>query len=111
MKIIITSVLAFLLSTSVFASSHNQAPVKSAAIQAFLDQAVNGSIEDQLLIGDFYALGHGAVGVDYIEALTWYDRAAKQGSAVADWRIDMVFRLSYEAFKIRAESTLTRKRL
>lgn len=85
-------ILCTLLYVSGFAYA---APDKEA--QAIITKAQQGDMEAQLTLGDLYAFAENGVEQDYAQALSWYEKAAVQGSAVAKYNIGSILVVSNKA--------------
>lgn len=67
--------------------------------------AQRGSVEAQFQVGMRYARGR-SVGLDYQEAFTWFEKAAKKNHAYAQYRLGMAYLLGLGVDKDLVEAAI-----
>lgn len=76
-------ITALLFSTSPAFALHGPSYITASDLKNLLEKAGQGDENAQVLLGNAYVNGHGAIKRDYAEAAKWLRRAAEQGDPVA----------------------------
>src|SRR5690242_3476782 len=66
---------------------HAAGSVKPEELPALQQKASGGDLQSQLVLGMLYQLGCGVVKEDVLTELSWYHKAADQGSLIAETQI------------------------
>ena len=72
---------------------HAAGSVKPEALPALQQKAAAGDLQSQLVLGMLYQLGCGIVKEDTVTELSWYHKAADQGSSIAETQIGVYYDL------------------
>ena len=72
---------------------HAAGSVKPEELPALQQKATAGDLQSQLVLGMLYQLGCGIVKEDAVTELSWYHKAADQGSSLAETQIGVYYDL------------------
>ena len=72
---------------------HAAGSVKPEELPALQQKAATGDLQSQLVLGMLYQLGCGIVKEDTVTELSWYHKAADQGSSLAETQIGVYYDL------------------
>jgi len=72
---------------------HAAGSVKPEELPALQQKASDGDLQSQLVLGMLYQLGCGVVKEDVLTELSWYHKAADQGSLIAETQIGVYYDL------------------
>ncbi|HVG90620.1 MAG TPA: SEL1-like repeat protein, partial [Alphaproteobacteria bacterium] len=72
---------------------HAAGSVKPEELPALQQKATAGDLQSQLVLGMLYQLGCGIVKEDTVTELSWYHKAADQGSSMAETQIGVYYDL------------------